>query len=89
MNSCSMTAQLTNSVNPSKLSDEERINLGITRKMPTTINEALDALEQDTVLEAQFSDGLVAHYLGLKESEQEMLHGIEEQQRRIWLIERY
>ena len=64
-------------------------DLGITTKMPTSINEAIDAAENDSELEQALTPGVLKHYLAMKNSEQDMLNEWSEEKRRVWLMERY
>ena len=59
------------------------------RELPKSLSEAMDALRQDSELESVLSPGIVKHYIVLKDSEQEMLGGMAEGQKRVWLMERY
>ncbi len=56
------------SIDPGNHSDEERERLGISR-LPTTLNEALDALERDRVLMEALGPMLSAAYLAVKRNE--------------------
>lgn len=76
-------------VNPSTLDEAGRAHYGITQKMPATIDEALAALANDGVLNEALAPGLVQDYLAMKDSEQKMLEGMDERERRVFLIERY
>jgi len=80
---------LTNTGNPSKLPASEKQELGITNKLPTSLEQAVEALEHDVKLEQALSPGLVKHYISMKKAEQEMLNDMPEAERRVWLIERY
>ena len=75
--------------NPKKFSDNQKQELGITRRLPTTLQQALQALKDDADLSNALAPGLVHHYLSMKEAEQEMLDAMPEAERRVWLIERY
>ena len=55
-------------VDPGNYSDAEREQLGI-RRLPTTLDEALDELEQDAVLTEALGPLLTASYLAVKRSE--------------------
>ena len=59
------------------------------RPMPRNIESALEALEQDKDLHIEMSEHLVQHYITLKRAEQAKLAAMDEEERRIWLIERY
>jgi glutamine synthetase len=75
--------------NPSKLDEEGRAQFGVMEKMPSSIEEALDALRADSELNEAMAHGLVRHFVVMKESEQRMLERMPEAERRAWLIERY
>lgn len=75
--------------NPSKLSDSQRTELGIMKMLPTSIEDAVEALEMDAEVAGAMSEGMVKHYLTMKKAEQNMLNEMLEHERRIWLIERY
>ena len=75
--------------NPSRLSETELQNLGITRKLPTSFDEALAALKRDETLEGALSPNVVKHFVAMKKAEQEMLANMEEKERHVWLMERY
>src|SRR5438445_698416 len=55
-------------VDPDTLSDDERRRRGI-RRRPTSLGEALDALERDDVLRAALGETLAKEYLTVKRSE--------------------
>jgi glutamine synthetase len=76
-------------VNPSRLSDEQRLAYGIREKMSASIEEAMVALDRDGELREMLAEGLVYDYLAMKRSELEMLGKMDERERRVWLIERY
>jgi len=55
-------------VDPDTLSEDERSRRGI-RRLPTSLGEALDALERDEVLRAALGETLAKEYLAVKRSE--------------------
>jgi glutamine synthetase len=55
-------------VDPDTLSEAERRRRGI-RRYPTSLAEALDALEHDDALRAALGEGLAKEYLAVKRSE--------------------
>ncbi|KAK3112866.1 hypothetical protein LTR53_010388 [Teratosphaeriaceae sp. CCFEE 6253] len=75
--------------NPSTLSDEQKTELGITQKLPTSLDQALEALQQDEELASALRPGVVAHYLAMKGAEQKMLNIMPQHERKRWLMERY
>jgi len=75
-------------VNPSKVNEEKRKIYGISKQLPRTIDEAIQALEKDEDMKKWL--GSIYHdYLAMKKVEQEMLGNMSEQERRAFLIERY
>lgn len=77
------------------MSPEQKKNYGIERRMPADIGSALEALEKDSdlkeilALKEVLAEGLVSDYVAMKKAEQKMLADMPEQERRVWLIERY
>ncbi|HEX6551569.1 MAG TPA: hypothetical protein VF026_02320 [Ktedonobacteraceae bacterium] len=55
-------------IDPGNYSEEERVRRGI-RRLPTTLDEALDELEQDHVLTEALGPLLATSYLAVKRSE--------------------
>jgi len=55
-------------IDPGNYSDEERARRGI-RRLPTTLDEALDELERDCVLTEALGSLLTTSYLAVKRSE--------------------
>lgn len=55
-------------IDPGNYSDEERERLGI-RRLPTTLDEALDELERDTILTSAMGPLLSTSYLAVKRAE--------------------
>ena len=75
--------------NPSRLSEAERLDLGISTRLPKTIDESLGAIESDTVLREALGDEVIRHYVAMEKAEQEILNKMSESRRRVWLMERY
>lgn len=75
--------------NPTKLSDAEKQELGIINKLPTTIEDALEAATKDTALAEAMPPGMLNHFVVMKKAEQAMLKEMDDAARRIWLMERY
>lgn len=76
-------------VNPSGLAEEERLELGVRDKLPSTVAEALVALDRDAVLGEMLAEGLVKDYLRMKRVELRMIEEMGVEGGREWLIERY
>jgi len=75
--------------NTARLDEAQRVEYGITRRLPRSIGEAMKALEADASLKEALAEDLVKNFLIMKKSEQEMLDKMNDDARRIWLIERY
>nr|OQO18173.1 hypothetical protein B0A51_14105 [Rachicladosporium sp. CCFEE 5018] len=75
--------------NPSQLSEVDKTDLGIETKLPTSLSQSLEALNEDTALNAVLGTEVVDHYIGMKKAEQAMLNETDDKIRRIWLMERY
>ena len=75
--------------NPTALSDEQKAELGITRRIPSSLDQAVEALQQDAGLAEALRPGVVSHYLAMKQAEQKMLNIMPQHERKRWLMERY
>ncbi|KAF2459568.1 developmental protein-like protein fluG [Lineolata rhizophorae] len=75
--------------NPSKMSEQQRSEYGITRRLPASLAEALDRLETDYKFKQLLGGDMVDRYIVMKREEQKMLMDMPEDERRGWLIERY
>ena len=75
--------------NPSRLGDAELTELGLAHRLPTTIEQSMEALDGDTELRDAIGPHLVDHYLAIKNAEQDMLNAMSEEERRVWLMDRY
>lgn len=76
-------------VDVSTLDQEEREGLGITERLPNTLQKSLDSLREDGALVNLLGQNLVDDYLAVKKAEMEMLNEMDEQKRRTWLMARY
>ena len=54
-----------------------------------SLEQSIEAAKKDTELAEAMSSGMMGHFLSMKQSEQEMLSQMSDDQRRVWLIERY
>ncbi|KAF2758280.1 developmental protein-like protein fluG [Pseudovirgaria hyperparasitica] len=77
------------SSNPSQLSAEQLKSYNIHKKMPVDIREAHRALEDDTDLREALPAPFTADYLAMKKVELKLLADMTEENRRVWMIERY
>lgn len=75
--------------NPSGMDDAGRAQYGVTRQMPDSLGEAVEALKGDGALREVLDQEVVQGYLVMKDAEQKMLGRMDEVERRVWLIERY
>jgi glutamine synthetase len=82
-------SQLDVPVDPNRMDEAGRARFGVMRRMPATLEEALLALMKDSALVEALRHGAVRDYVGMKETEQRMLAGMGEVERRMFLIERY
>lgn len=74
---------------PSSLSEQNRRELGIERKLPTTLKEALKELSRSDVLEKGLGEEFIKRYTAIKVAEMELVADMGEDERRSWIIERY
>ena len=74
---------------PAELSDEERRALGITQKMPSSIEEALKCLEEDVELRGILGEELVEAYLSVKYADNALFSSMDSERLRDFLIERH
>ena len=84
-----MDTNFVHLVDASTLTDSERAELGITRKLPRSLSESLKSLEKDTHLQKLLGADLVRHYINVKMGETKWLSSMGDESRRIWVIERY
>lgn len=74
---------------PGLMSEEELTAVGVTTKLPNTLEKSLFALEKDEVLKTALGEGFVGNYIAVKKAEMKKLRGFGEEKRRLWLMERY
>jgi glutamine synthetase len=75
--------------NPAHLTEAQLDELGITKKMPTSLEQSLQELEKDDMLRRFVNPRLIDAYVVMKRAEKEMLDEMGEKDRHGWLIERY
>jgi glutamine synthetase len=68
---------------------EDQRRLGIKERLPSTLEAAMHHLDKDGGLRVILGDKLVDTYLTVKAGEMEMLNGMEAEERRKFLLERY
>ncbi|KAI2643652.1 hypothetical protein GGS21DRAFT_497502 [Xylaria nigripes] len=76
-------------VDPAILSDEQRNALGIDKRFPGNLPEALEALESDELIVKLMGKGLAERYVNVKKAEMNILHPMSKEAARSWVIERY
>lgn len=75
--------------NPARLTEAQRAEIGITKRMPASLEESLQHLETAEVLKQYMSAQLVDDYVVMKRAEKQMLDEMDEKERHAWLVERY
>jgi glutamine synthetase len=76
-------------IDPATLTDNDRKELNVTEMLPSSVEEALRALQEDEELTGLLGPELVERYVLLKETELNFLGGLGEDERRQWIMERY
>jgi glutamine synthetase len=74
---------------PALLGNCARQRLGIGERVPASLSEALDSLDADQGLTEVLGKETVDAYLAVKRAEMEMLEGMDADDRRVFLIDRY
>lgn len=76
-------------VDPASLTENDRKELNVSKMLPESIEEALEALEKDEELTDLLGSELVDKYSAVKQSEFKFLNSMEAEERRRFLIARY
>ncbi|KAK3307970.1 uncharacterized protein B0T15DRAFT_549879 [Chaetomium strumarium] len=76
-------------IDPAKLTENDRKELGVTQMLPGSVEEGLAALKEDEELVELMGPELVERYVALKEFELNFLGEMGDEERRQWLMERY
>ncbi|KAH0604601.1 uncharacterized protein H6S33_006269 [Morchella sextelata] len=74
---------------PSKMTSRERNGLGIVKKLPKDLGEALDALKEHKKLKEWVGVDAMEKYLIVKKGERALMETIPAEERREWMLERY
>ncbi|KAI1617308.1 glutamine synthetase [Exophiala viscosa] len=74
---------------PTHIGEEERQKLGITTKLPDSLDKSLKALDKDRILRRSLGYAAVDDYLAVTQSLMEKLRGFGDEKRRVWLMARY
>lgn len=73
----------------SRLTAEERRLLGITDKLPISIEESLDALQMNTALVRGLGESMIEAYIAITRGWNEVLRQMDKQERHNYIIEHY
>lgn len=76
-------------IDPARLTDNDRKEMGVAEMLPLSVEEALDALKGDEELVGFLGEELVERYVAIKEFELDVLGKMSEEEKREWLMERY
>ncbi|KAK3326409.1 hypothetical protein B0H66DRAFT_573888 [Apodospora peruviana] len=76
-------------IDPAKLTANDRKELGVKEMLPASVEEALNALQDDAELVGYLGEELVERYVNLKGFELDFLGEMTEDERRGWIMERY
>lgn len=71
-------------LNPFKLGEDERTELGIVKQLPTSLKESTKMLEESTTFDAALGNSLKKHYVAVKKLDESEMSTWSEDQRRIW-----
>lgn len=74
---------------PAELSEQERKEIGILEPLPKDLNEALTSLNNDDLLSGRLGKEAVSLYTRVKTAEMKLLDGMNAEDRKQWIIERY
>ena len=73
----------------SQMSEDQRARYGIKTRLPGTLEEALEKLKGDRVLLDALGRDFVGNYVAVKMGERGFLKEMGEEERRVWIMERY
>lgn len=76
-------------VDVSTMSEQQRLDHGITEMIPHSLDESLACLRKNTELVSLIGEGTVEDYIAVKEAEKAFLNTMSEHERKVWLISRY
>ncbi|KIW50071.1 hypothetical protein PV05_11692 [Exophiala xenobiotica] len=74
---------------PTGIGEQEREKLGISVKLPDSLEKSLKALDRDKVLRRGLGYAAVDDYVAVTESLMQKLRGFGDEKRRLWLMARY
>ncbi|KAH0392337.1 hypothetical protein KCU89_g13566, partial [Aureobasidium melanogenum] len=75
--------------NPARLNEAQRTELGITKRIPASLEESLHHLETTEALKQFMDPRLIDDFVVMKRAEKQMLDKMGEKERHAWLVERY
>lgn len=76
-------------VDASHMTYAERTALGITTPLPKSLDQSMAALSENEGLQSVLGRDLVQNYLSVKSAESKRLQDMADEERRLWLLERY
>ncbi|EOO03448.1 putative glutamine synthetase-like protein [Phaeoacremonium minimum UCRPA7] len=76
-------------IDPAQLTDNDRKELNVIKKLPTSLEAALKALEEDEEMTKLLGSEMVEKYTAVKLFELKFLSGMNDAERRQWIMERY
>lgn len=76
-------------IDPANLSENDRKELHVTEMLPASVKEALGALKNDEDMTELLGSELVEKYTAVKEFELEFLSSMKDEEKRLWIMERY
>ncbi|KEY73560.1 hypothetical protein S7711_09820 [Stachybotrys chartarum IBT 7711] len=76
-------------IDPAKLTEAQKEDLGVSQMFPANLTEALQALQEDKELSCLLNPLLVEHYVRVKTAELAFLDPMSAEERRQWILERY
>ncbi|KAK5991369.1 Protein fluG [Cladobotryum mycophilum] len=74
---------------PASLSDAQRQEFGIVKRLPRSIDESLDALDADKEMHEWMGEALVERYTAVKKAETEFLGSMDDEARKTWIMDRF
>ena len=74
---------------PARLPTHKRLDVGIVEMLPSSVQDAWEALEDDEELRKAVGEKVADYQLRVKKHETELLDETDQERRRHWLIERY
>jgi len=74
---------------PTGIGEEERQKLGISVKVPNSLEKSLKALDRDKVLRRSLGYAIVDDYVATTEGAMHLLRGFNDDRRKVWLMSRY